>query len=231
MQYLRPTRRQLLQGTGSLVITFALGTALKRGGHAQQSAATPAPGNVPQPADQTLEPIQTRDVTGNRVDSWLAIDQKGDVSIFVGKVELGTGIMTAFAQIAAEELDVPFARVTVMQGDTDLTPDQGYTAGSMSIQVAKPVLQQAAAEARQILLERAADRLGVPTTELHVQDGVIASTRDATKSVPYGALVDGPFMRQLNGEAALKPPQDYAIVGQSIQRLDIPAKVSGGEAY
>jgi nicotinate dehydrogenase subunit B len=126
---------------------------------------------------------------------------------------------------------VPFARVTVIQGDTDLTPDQGYTAGSMSIQVARPILQQAAAEARSILIDRAATLLNVPDTDLQVHDGVIVSKTDATKSVPYGALVDGPFMRQLNGEAPLKPSQDYTIVGQSVQRIDIPAKVSGGEAF
>jgi nicotinate dehydrogenase subunit B len=230
MHHLRPTRRQLLQGTGGLVITFVLGSALKRSGEAQQRAEPSDPYTVMLPDDQTNESILTRDVRG-RVDSWLSINPQGDVTIFVGKVELGTGIMTAFAQIAAEELDVPFARVAVIQGDTDLTPDQGYTAGSMSIQVAKPVLQQAAAEARQILLERAADRLGVPDTELQVHDGVIASTSDPSKSVPYGALVDGPFLRELNGEAPLKSSQDYAIVGQSVQRIDIPAKVTGGEAY
>src|SRR3954467_6293349 len=140
MHHLRPTRRQLLQGTGGLVITFALGSALKRSGEAQQRAEPSDPYTVKLPDDQTIESILTRDVRG-QVDSWLSISQKGDVAIFVGKVELGTGVMTAFAQIAAEELDVPFVRVTVIQGDTDLTPDQGYTAGSMSIQVAKPVLQ------------------------------------------------------------------------------------------
>ena len=101
----------------------------------------------------------------------------------------------------------------------------------MSIQVARPILQQAAAEARSILIERAAALLDVPDTDLQVHDGVIVSKTSATKSVPYGALIDGSFMRQLNGEAPLKPPQDYTIVGQSVQRIDIPAKVSGGEAF
>ena len=121
-----------------------------------------------------------------RVDSWLSINHDGEVAIFVGKVELGTGIMTAFAQIAAEEFDVPFARVTVIQGDTNLTPDQGYTAGSMSIQVARPILQQAAAEARSILIDRAATLLNVPDTDLQVLDGVIVSKNDATSPCPTG---------------------------------------------
>jgi CO/xanthine dehydrogenase Mo-binding subunit len=227
----RPTRRQVLQGTGGLIITFALGAARRRDGRAQEGAATPVSGIALSSASQTDEAVQMRNATGKTVDSWLAVDSNGDVTIYVGKVELGTGIMTALAQIAAEELDVPFARVTVIQGDTDLTPDQGYTAGSQSLQSSRPVLQQAAAEARAILLDRASDRLGVPSTELRVRDGVIVAASDASKSVPYGALVDEPFMRELNGEAPLKPTQEYSIVGQPVQRVDIPAKVTGGEAY
>src|SRR4051812_10779006 len=113
MYHLRPTRRQLLQGAGGLVITFALGSVLKRSGEAQQREASADPYYVSLPENQTIDSILTRDTHGH-VDSWLSISQKGDVAIFVGKVELGTGIMTAFAQITAEELDVPFARVTVI---------------------------------------------------------------------------------------------------------------------
>lgn len=230
MTMLRTSRRRLLQGAGGLVITFSLAPLLERGGRAQEGAATPVAVLAP-PANQTAESVMTRDVMGDRVDSWLVIDNDGGVTIYVGKVELGTGVMTAFAQIAAEELDVPFARVTVIQGDTELTPDQGYTAGSMSIQVVRPVLQQAAAAARRTLLERAAERLGVPSNALQVREGVIYSAADASKSAPYGALVDGPLLQELNGETPVKPTADYTIVGQPVQRLDIPAKVTGGEAY
>lgn len=197
MQHLQPTRRQLLQGASGLIITFALGARLERNGRAQQAIATPVASPAP-PSNQTVESVLNIDPMSARVDSWLAIDKDGNVTIYVGKVELGTGIMTALAQIAAEELDVPFARVTVIQGDTERTPDQGYTAGSMSIQAARPILQQAAADARLALLERAADRLGAPISDLEVHDGVI-SAGDASKSVPYGALVDGPFLQELNG--------------------------------
>src|SRR5215212_9162148 len=195
MHHLRPTRRQFLQGTAGLVVTFALSPVRERGVQAQQDAEATGPGTVRLPPDQTEQPIQTRDVAGDRVNSWLSIDKNGVVTIYVGKVELGTGIMTALAQIAAEELDVPFAQVIVIQGDTELTPDQGYTAGSMSLQVAGPVIQQAAAEVRLILLERAAARLGVPNDTLQVHDGVIVVASDQSKSVPYGALVDEPFTR------------------------------------
>jgi len=231
MNHLRPTRRQLLQGTGGLVITFTLGAVLKQGTHAQADAEATGPGTVRLPPDQTEQPIQTRDVAGDRVNSWLSIDTNGVVTIYVGKVELGTGIMTALAQIAAEELDVPFPAVNVIQGDTELTPDQGYTAGSMSLQVAGPVIQQAAAEARLILLERAAVSLGVPAEALQVRAGVIVAASDPNTAVPYGALVDEPFTREVTGNAPVKPPQEHTIVGQSIQRIDIPAKVTGGEAF
>jgi nicotinate dehydrogenase subunit B len=231
MDHPRLTRRQALRGSGGMVIAFTLGTQLGCSGHAQESAATPVAGGVAPTTNQTSESVAMRNDTGDRVDSWLAIDKHGDVTIFVGKVELGTGVMTALAQIAAEELYVAFARVRVIQGDTELTPDQGYTAGSMSLQVARPILQQAAAEARSILLERGATRLSLPGSELQVRDGVISSIHDPSTSVSYGDLIAEPFLRQLNGEARVKPSHDYTIVGKSVQRIDIPAKVSGGEAY
>lgn len=229
-----PTRRQLLQGAGGLVITFTLGGIAGQGSRAElrgQSLATPVATPAPFTASQTQEAVETRDLTGDRVDSWLSIDQDGRVTIYVGKVELGTGVMTALAQIAADELDVLFTAVTVIQGDTDLTPDQGYTAGSMTLQAARPVLQQAAAEARGVLLERAASKLGVPVDDLRIRNGVITSRSAPERSVPYGALVREPFLRELNGEAQVKPVKDYTIVGTSVQRVDIPAKVTGGKAF
>ena len=104
------------------------------------------------PENQTEQDVQTRNVEGDTVDSWLEIDSEGNVTVYAGKVELGTGLRTALTQIVAEELDVAFERVTMIMGDTALTPNQGVTAGSKSIQVAGPVLRQAAAEARLVLL-------------------------------------------------------------------------------
>src|SRR5262245_36243252 len=94
-----------------------------------------------------------------RLDDWLAIDPDGTVVAFSGKVDVGTGVRTALAQIVAEELDVPLARVRMVMGDTGRTPDEGYTAGSMTIQLGGALLRKAAAEARLALLERAAERL------------------------------------------------------------------------
>jgi CO/xanthine dehydrogenase Mo-binding subunit len=161
----------------------------------------------------------------------LEIDASGNVTVYSGKVELGTGLRTALTQIVAEELDVPFARVTMIMGDTARTPDQGTTAGSKSIQVAGPVLRQAASEARLVLLTRASERLGVPADDLQVKEGVVSTLGGEGLSIPYGELVAEPLEREVTGEAPEKPPASYVLVGRPIDRVDIPPKLTGGEAY
>lgn len=239
------TRRRLLQGTGGLVITFSLAAAFRQAGvSGQEATATVAPelpeasvtptiepGLVATPENQTQQDHQTRNVTGDTVDSWLEIDASGNITVYSGKVELGTGLKTALTQIVAEELDVPFARVTLIMGDTARTPNQGGTVGSKSIQVAGPVLRQAAAEARLVLLTRASERLGVPADDLQIREGVISTLSDETQTVPIGDLVGEPFNREVTGEAPEKPPASYTLVGEPIQRVDIPPKLTGGEAY
>jgi nicotinate dehydrogenase subunit B len=241
----RVTRRRLMQGSGGLLVTFSLAAAFRQAGVAGQEATptiapelpeasvtpTVEPGLVATPENQTHQDIQTRDVTGDTVDSWLEIDASGNITVYSGKVELGTGLRTALTQIVAEELDVPFARITMIMGDTARTPDQCTTAGSKSIQVAGPVLRQAAAEARLILLTRASERLGVPADDLQVKEGVVSTLGGEDRSVPYGELVAEPFEREVTGEAPEKPPASYVLVGQPIQRVDIPPKLTGGEAY
>src|SRR5512135_3615148 len=109
----------------------------------------------------------------NQLDDWLAFETDGTLLAFSGKVELGTGVRTALAQIVAEELDVPFERVRMVMGDTALTLDEGYTAGSKTIQSSGANLRRASAEARQALLEMASDRLDASEDELDVRDGTI----------------------------------------------------------
>src|SRR5512146_3048208 len=101
------------------------------------------------------------------------METHGTITAFSGKVELGTGVRTALAQIVAEELDVPFERVQMIMGDTALTPDEGYTAGSMTISGSGTALRNAAAEARRVMLEMAAERLDASLDELTVRDGII----------------------------------------------------------
>src|SRR5271165_4907618 len=134
------TRRDFLKSSGVLMVSFSLA--------GKASAASVQDGPQPQ-----------KTVALDQVDAFLAIGADETVTVYSGKVDLGTGIRTALAQIAAEELDVTLARVTVIQGDTLLTPDQGLTAGSFSIQVGGMQIRQAAATARQALLKQAAEQL------------------------------------------------------------------------
>jgi CO/xanthine dehydrogenase Mo-binding subunit len=166
------------------------------------------------------------------VDSWIALDAQGGVTISWGKVEQGTGIQTALAQLVADELDVPFASITVLQGDTDRTPDQGYTAGSQSLMAGALPVRKAAAQARATLIGLAAAQLSLAPGTLSARDGAVISSTDPTVRVPYATLVpSGRIDRIIAANVALKPPAAYRVVGQPIQRVDIPGKVNGTFTY
>ncbi len=164
----------------------------------------------------------------NWLDDWISIGTDGTIHAFSGKVELGTGVRTALAQIVAEELDVPLGRVHMVMGDTELTPDEGYTAGSMTISTSGTALRQAAAEARRAMLEMASERLDANPDELSIQDGVITVTQDPNRSITYAELMGGKvFNLEVTGQAPLKPPESYRLVGTSTPREDLPRKVTG----
>jgi nicotinate dehydrogenase subunit B len=201
-------RRQFSAGLGALVVAFSLDPKLAL-------AQERLPGSLQ---------------NNRKLDGWIRIKADGTATVFTGKVELGQGIVTALAQIAAEELDLPLARITMISGDTGQTPDEGQTAGSQSVENSGTALRLAGAEVRAILLELAAKRLGTSAQQLTVADGVIAAP-DGRK-VGYGELVaDLNLDREASAKAAPKPPASHKIVGQSIPRFDIPAKVTGGLAY
>ena len=168
---------------------------------------------------------------GNRMlDAWLRIDPSGAVTIFTGKIELGQGIGTALSQIAADELDVALPRVDVVHGDTARTPNEGQTAGSLSVEQSGTALRFACAEAREILLTAAAGRLGAPAAELKVNDGVVTAPGGA--SVTYGELAAGAdFAREATARAKPKAAAERKWVGKSVPRRDIPRKFTGGAAY
>ena len=117
----------------------------------------------------------------DEVDAFLAIDPSGRVTLYSGKVELGTGVSTALTQIVAEELDVPLARIALIEGDTALTPAQGKTWGSLTIQVGGIQIRQAAATARQALLQEAGKQLGVPAGDLIVEQGTVRRAAVASR--------------------------------------------------
>ena len=163
-------------------------------------------------------------------ETFIKISADGTVTAFNGHVDLGTGIRTALGQIVAEELDVSYARVVVVLGDTSLVPNQGATIASETIQVTAVPLRKAAAQARQFLIARAAERLELAGQDLVVEDGLIRG-RD-NRSVSYGELIAGEVIRlELADDVAVKSIDSYTIVGQSVPRVDLPAKATGELVY
>src|SRR5471030_2789170 len=163
-------------------------------------------------------------------ETFIKITADGAVTAYNGHVDLGTGIRTALGQIVAEELDVSFARVIVVLGDTSRAPDQGATIASETIQVTAVPLRKAAAQARHFLLARAAVRLELPVEDLAIEDGLIRG-RD-NRSVSYGELIAGEIIRlELADDVPVKAVDAYTIVGQSVPRTDLPAKATGELVY
>ena len=166
------------------------------------------------------------------LDDWLAFEPDGTLTVFSGKVELGTGVRTALAQIVADELDLPLERLHMVMGDTARTPDEGYTAGSMTISGSGTALRSAAAEARRALLERAADLLDAATNELTVHAGVVTVRGYPERSVTYAELMSGrAFNLRVTGKAPLKRPEMYRLVGTPVPREDLPGKVAGQPSF
>jgi nicotinate dehydrogenase subunit B len=200
-------RRDFAKGLGGIVLAFSLDPAA-----AQQR---PLPGSL----------------GGNRMlDAWIRINADGTATVFTGKVELGQGIVTALAQIAAEELDLPLTRVSMISGDTGRTPNEGMTAGSQSVENSGTALRLAAAEVRGILVELASAKLEMSADSLSVADGVISAANG--KRISYGELAASlDLKREATATVRPKPAGLHRIVGQSIPRFDIPGKVAGKAAY
>jgi CO/xanthine dehydrogenase Mo-binding subunit len=166
-----------------------------------------------------------------RLDRWLSFTTQGEVELATGRVELGQGVLTAMRQIAAEELDVAIERIMVRSGDTDRTPNEGYTAGSQSMQAGGIALRMACAEARSLFLDHAARRLNCAAADLAVRDGVFV--RDGTPTPwDYWSLAQSVSLaREATGTATCKPVADYTIVGGSAARVDLPAKIFGAASF
>src|SRR5882672_1381102 len=163
-------------------------------------------------------------------ETFVKISADGAVTAYNGHVDLGTGIRTALGQIVAEELDVSFARVVVVLGDTSQVPNQGATIASETIQISAVPLRKAAAQARQFLAARAAERLELPAGELAIEDGLIRG-RD-NRSITYGELIaDDAIRLELADDVPVKAVEGYSIVGQSMPRVDLPAKATGELVY
>jgi nicotinate dehydrogenase subunit B len=209
------TRRLFLATGGAVIVSFALLPELAV--RAQQ----PAPGTPKLPGDLDKFPM---------LDSWIGIDGKGRVTVFTGKVELGQGIKTALVQCAAEELDVDVETVTLVTADTERTPNEGYTAGSHSMQDSGTAILNAAAQVRAVLIELAATRLNLPVDQLHAKSGSVLA--DDGRSVAYKDLVTGQdFHRAAQPTSPLKDPKSFTVIGKSMPRVDIPGKLTGAPSY
>jgi CO/xanthine dehydrogenase Mo-binding subunit len=215
-----PSRRDFLKTSGCLVVSVgALSLA--------DLTAIQDAGPYPDPDFRQL-------------DSWIVIRQDNTATFFVGKTDLGQGTGTAFRQIMSDELDIAFDKTAVVMGRTDTTVDQGGSGGSDALQTDGWPMRRVAAEARRVLLDMAAAKLGVPVAQLKVADGVVTVANDPSRRVTYGELVGG---RRFNialtgkdidattGVATIKPVQQLKMVGQSPQRDDIPRKVDGSAKW
>jgi nicotinate dehydrogenase subunit B len=225
------SRREFLASSGALLVTAtaagvtsqALGQSRTGTAGANAVLQSPPPGQL---------------------DSWIAILADGSAEAFFGKMDMGQGLEVAIAQIVAEELDLDVARVVVHMGDTALTCNQGGASGSTGVSLGAKPLRNAAAEARRILLERAAAQLGVSSETLTVTDGVISPQSEPGQRVTYAQLIGGKhfgtalewnkavgnFM-DVKGHAEPKAPGAYRVVGQSIPRRDLAGKILGTADY
>jgi nicotinate dehydrogenase subunit B len=207
-------RRRVLVG-GALIVSFSLSDAF-----AQDQAPAAAPAPKP-PGSLATTPY---------LDSWIRIDADGSVTAFTGKAELGQGFKTAFQQIAAEELDVPFETLKVITADTSRTANEGYTSGSHSMQDSGTAIQNAAAQVRELLVAEAARRLDLPGENFRTENGAVISPDG--RRFGYGELVAADLLHvQAQPRSKLKDPATFKVIGQPVPRVDIPAKVTGGAAY
>lgn len=201
-------RRDFLKKSSALIVSFSFASHIDT-------------------ADASLDSMNK-----NAVSAWLQLDDDGFITIYSGKVDLGTGVKTALIQMTADELDVPMSKIKMIMGDTGTTVDQGQTAGSLSIKDGGVQIRKACATARNALIAKAANNWGVsPGDIVTTGDGSLLSKSKNTK-IRYGEIVKDDFQSlQVSANPELKKYSDYRYVGKSVPRVDIPAKVTGEFTY
>src|SRR6476646_3570355 len=222
------SRRTMLLGGGALVVSVGAGLSLD-GLLAINEAY----------AQGTRPPL-----TPDQLSSYIAVNADGTVAAFFGKMDKGHGLFVAIGQIVADELDVPFKAVKVHMGDTATSVNQGGASGSTGIQNGGKQMRMAAAEARRVLLEMAAAKLGTPADQLIVIDGVVSAAFNRDKKTTYAELIGGKYFNvelawnkefgntlYAPGKAQPKKPSEYKIVGKPIKREDVAPKVFAQEDY
>jgi nicotinate dehydrogenase subunit B len=204
------SRRKFLKQSGIIVAGFTLAGPAT----VVPQAVTALPGGL----------------NNNRMlDGWIRINANGKVTVHTGKCEIGQGILTALAQIAADELDVAYERIEIVSADTARTPDEGMTAGSLSVENSGAALRFACAEVRGMLLAAAAQKLNVAVDKLSVADGAISAS--PVRLTYWDLAKDLNLKREATAVAKPKPASQHKVIGKSVARRDLPAKVTGGAAF
>jgi nicotinate dehydrogenase subunit B len=177
-------------------------------------------------------PQQQRRTLTKDYNAFLHIAEDGSVTCFTGKIEMGQGIITSLAMMMADELNVPFEKVKMVMGDTELCPYDAGTWGSQTTQSFGPAMRAAAAEARAVLLDMASAQMGVPIEQMEVKDGTIVDTKNPQNSVSYAQLAKG---KKLEKYLEVKPPSEeftkFTYVGNSKNKVDSIEKVTGKAKY
>ncbi len=200
------TRRGFLQAAGGIIVLFGLGSSAE---------AAEGPGSA---ASAAVDDI----------NAWLRIGQEGRVTVFAPVPEVGQGLRTELAQLAAEELSASLSSIEVILGDTDRVPPDTGVCASSAIPTIGVGIRQAAAEVREILAAMAADRWGVPRSEVLLRDGRAVLVSDPDISVGLGELARGQrLVRRPERPASVKQAAEHRLVGQSVPAIDGPAYVTG----
>jgi CO/xanthine dehydrogenase Mo-binding subunit len=218
------SRRALLKAGGALVVSIGAPVTFE---FAQADDATTAMSVAVKPA-----------LTPDQLSSYVAVNADGTIAAYFGKMDMGHGIAVAIGQMVAEELDAPFSSVKVAMGDTATSVNQGGASGSTGVQEGGKQMRLAAAEARRVLIEMAADKLGMPADQLEVTNAVVHGKSDPAKKVSYSELVGGRYFNVplawngkignpllAPGKATPKDPKEYRVIGQPIKREDVAPRV------
>lgn len=211
-QPIRYDRRQFLKQLGrGIIVIFSLSELSLLEGWSQPTNAQ----------DQEID-----------FNAYLRVKEDGRVDCYTGKIEMGQGIITSLAQALAEELEVSLDQVDMVMGDTKLCPYDAGTWGSLTTRFADPVIRAAAAEAREILIEIASDKLGEPIENLEALNGSVYVKGNSSRKIDYAALTKGKkIVRSLTKKPNIKKAEDFKIVGKSFISTDAVAKVTGRAKY
>ena len=209
------SRRDFLLTGGAVMVGFSLSASLPKFVLAQAASTS----DIGKPLD------------AHQVDSFLAFHADSSVTIYTSKVDIGTGLRIAMSQMAAEELGIPVESVSIVEGDTALVPDHGGTGGSTGVPRGGVDVRQAAATARQAILNLGAAQLKRPANELTIARGIVRPAAGGA-GISIGKLIGGRRLNlQVDAKAPLKDPATYTVVGKPLLRPDVPAKCTGKREY